>query len=246
MSSSVNPGEAIRDRLARRGARPCSVDGCLLPCHQLSQFCRRCAHRAERHGSPTQRAIRVYELKFYRKTVDRFLAANVGHPALIAVCADLSKLLSDAAALPVVHRPRSRDWKTRLRLDLQRLYKAGLTGTEVFRLVASLHLFAVSQSGSLAPMSKSFWFQAARLILNSRDRHPSDLFNRSLGARLPAPTLEHLGRTVMVMLHRVLSAMVESLERASKAPEERRARIEAALAAQPFAPPSTLQEPTNV
>ena len=237
--TSGDAGAAIRDRLARRGARPCSVDGCLRPCHQLSQYCRRHAHRADRHGSPTQRATRVYELKFYRKTVDGFLKANVGHPALTLAYADLSKLLSDAAALAVTHRPRTRDWRTRLRLDLQRLHKAGLTGAEMFLLIASLHLFAVNQPRALAPMSKCFWFCASRLILNSRDRHPSDLFNRSLGARLPAQCLEHLGKTTTVLLHGVLSAMVESIERTAKEPEERWAKIEAALSAHPFTPPKS-------
>src|SRR5207245_2036352 len=116
--SKINRGKAIRDRLARRGPRPCSVGGCLRPCHQLSQWCRRHPRQAERHGSPTQRAIRVYELRPYFNSVDRFLAANVGHPALQLAYADLQRLLTEAAALLVTHRPRSRDWRTRLRLDL--------------------------------------------------------------------------------------------------------------------------------
>jgi hypothetical protein len=109
----------------------------------------------------------------------------------------------------------------------------------MFLLIAALHLFAVNQPRALAPMSKPFWFQASRLIINSRDRRPSDLFNRNLGARLPAPALEHLGKTTTVLLHKVLSAMVEAIERTAKEPEQRRAAIEAALVARPFThPPS--------
>src|SRR5437867_274490 len=132
--------------------------------------------------------------------------------------------------MPVTHRPRSRDWRTRLRLDLQRLHKDGLTGTEVFLLVASLHLFAVNQPRALAPMSKCFWVQAARLLLNARHRDQgSSLVNSEAGARIPASALEHLGRTVTVMLHSVLAGMVESLERAANEPKQQRAKIEAAL-----------------
>lgn len=219
----------------RRGPRACAVSGCRLPTHALSRWCRKHAHRAERHGSPTQRKITRTELRPYIATVEKFLDANAQHPALDTAFSDLQKLLADAARAPVVQRPKPREWRTRLRIDLARLNREGVTGREMFAIVAALHLFALAQTRSLEPMSRPFWFQTARLMLNIRQRDPRErLVHRGIGSRLPAAALEHLGRTVTLLLWRILRAMVAAIESEAKEPQAQQERIEAAISSHPF------------
>lgn len=237
--------EQTRELVARRVGRHCSVPGCLIQTHQLSQWCRRHAAREGRHGSPTQRSITLSELATYLKSIDRFLAANAGHTALELVFASLSAMLTEAAAIPVLQRPRPSDWRLRLRLDLQRLHKGGVSGQEMFRLVAALHLFAVAQPRSLQPHSRPSWFQTSRLILNSRTRDiSSPLTNRWATSRLPAGALSHLGRVVTTTSYRVLLAMTEAIERAPNEQQQRQL-ITDALIAQPLNSPSTTTNTTK-
>jgi hypothetical protein len=179
------------------------------------------------------------ELRPYSRTIHAFQAANFGHPALAIAYDELNRLLTDAAAVPVTFRPKPREWRTRLRLDLQRLHSAGLTGREMFEIAAALHLFAVSQPRSLAPWSREFWFQLSRLLLNSRQRKPrcNPLVSKYVQSRLPANALEHLGRTITTVLAGILRAMVATIERHAKAPQEIKEQIAQAVASTPFTTP---------
>jgi hypothetical protein len=226
MTGSRNEGERIRRRIWDNGPRRCSVAGCSEPIHRLGQLCRRHGQNAQRHGGPQQRAIRLQELRTYFEMVDRFTGANAGHPALELAYDQLYRLLQEASAIRVVHRPGPREWRTRLRLELQRLHANALTGQEMFRLAAGLHLFAHYQPRSLAPWSREFWFQLARIVLNARQRDPqSHLHATWQGSRLPGLVLENLGRNITVLLAQVLRAMVTAIEQDARAPQAHQQQI---------------------
>jgi hypothetical protein len=125
-------------------------------------------------------------------------------------------------------------------MDMARLHRGGVSGEEVFQCAAALHLFAIVQPRTLAPHSRPFWFELARLTLNSRRRDPGNpLVNKHIGSRLPAAALEHLGKTVTSLLWPILTAMVEAMERQAEEPKTHQRHITEALASQPFAGPTT-------
>jgi hypothetical protein len=229
------PAERVRERLLRRPPRPCAVAGCLQPTHALSQHCIRHKRGLLRHGGVNARAIRLTELRPFTPCVRNFLHQNRGHPALLAVYADLDRMLYEATLAPVRHRPRAQDWQQRMRYDLARLHQGGVTGAEVFELVATLFMFSEYNQHTLAPWSRPFWFSAARLTLNLRSRdRDCPLVNKHAASRVNSKTLETIGRRITVTCAPVFRAMKETIEATAGRQQEQRQAVEKLLAEEPF------------
>jgi hypothetical protein len=238
-------GQEIRDRLERRGARACTVEGCLKPRHSLSQYCARHAANEQKHGHHLQRAIRKLELKPFAKSASKWLKANEGHGALVLIYAELDRLLSDAALVPITRKPKRADWQAVLRLELQRLHRDGVRGEELFTLILTLHLFSLASPRTLPPWSRQVWFNLSRLVFRMR-QHPNDSYARGPadGWRFPVRALEHLGRDLMTRCALVLDAIVKAQHRAADEPARRTATLVEALT-QDFSAPSTKSTPTT-
>jgi len=167
--------------------------------------------------------------------VRNFLRQNRGHPALLAVYADLERMLYEATLTPVGHRPRAQDWQQRMRYDLARLRHGGVTGDEVFELVATLFMFSEYTPRTLAPWSRPFWFSAARLTLNLRSRDQDcPLVNKHAASRVNSKTLETIGRRITVTCAPVFRAMKETIEATEGQQKEHRQAVEKILAEEPF------------
>jgi hypothetical protein len=167
--------------------------------------------------------------------VRNFLRQNRGYPALLAVYAELDRMFYEGTLAPVRHRPRAQDWQQRMRYDLARLHQSGVTGEEVFELVAILFMFSEHSQRTLAPWSKPFWFSAARLTLNlrSRDRE-CPLVNKHAASRVNSKTLETIGKRITVTCAPVFRAMKETIEATAGQQREQRQAVEKFLAEQPF------------
>jgi hypothetical protein len=83
-----------------------------------------------------------------------FLRQNRGHAALLAVYAELDSMLYEATLAPVRHLPPAQDWQQRMRYDLARLHQGGVTGEEVYELVATPFMFSAYTPRTLAVQSQ--------------------------------------------------------------------------------------------
>lgn len=243
MARSRDEAAHLRERLLRKYPKPCAVPSCKEVARRVGKYCLVHERNAARHGGPLQRAIRLTELRPYLATVNRFMVGNSGHPALTLVYESLSRIVSESSALRITRRPKPREWRPRLTLELQRLLAGGVTGREVFRRVAALWLLARYQPRTLPPNSKEFWAQSARMTLNLRQRNPrSRLHAPFQGSRLPPKVLATLGRTLVQKTHLVLTAMVCAIEAEQSEPQAQRARINEALASHPFSTPTIVNK----
>jgi hypothetical protein len=185
------------------------------------------------------RAIRLTELKPFRPSVRNFLRQNRGHPALLAVYADLDRILHEATLTPVRHRPRAQDWQQRMRYDLALLHQGGVTGQEVYELVATLFMFAEYNPRTLQPWSRPFWFSAARLTLNLRSRdRDCPLNNKHAASRVNSKTLETIGKRITITCAVVFRAMKETIEASVGFQQKQRQVIERLLVDEPFKIPT--------
>ena len=116
---------SIQQRIQDHVGRVCVVAGCKHPVRRIGKYCSIHDRHAHRHGGPLQQPVRVAQLKFYRTKVQAFLRANSTSPAIATVADKLHSIIADAAAIPVYSRPKRGDWRTKVRLELTRLYEGG-------------------------------------------------------------------------------------------------------------------------
>jgi hypothetical protein len=199
----------------------------------------------EKNGAPEQLAIRYPELKPFKEIARRWLDSNAGHPALALVYDDLDNWLYQSTLIPITRRPKRRDYLAIQRLELQRLYREGVRGAEVFRLVLSLHLYATARPHSLQPWSKPFWFNLTRLVFRLRMMTKAERVGPQAGYRMPPAVLEEVGRALTSKCHMVIRAIVTAMDKAAQAPAEKTAALQAALASHDFTSPSTTSTNTN-
>src|SRR5260221_4966259 len=177
--------------------------------------------------------------------VHRLITSNRNHPAIVLVIGELDDMLAtaarDRAGNP--YTPGRQDWRGKMTRELARLHAAGLTGRDVFRVVAGLFFFSRALPRNLPPASRAFRFTIARHVLNlsHRDRYSgwcvrakrTGWVERKGTVRLSTRVLDHLGTHLAVSLCPVLSAMEKSYDALVMAPTARRQRLATALS-QPF------------
>ena len=235
----------IRDRLARRGSRACAVDRCFRPTHELSSWCKLHSQRNAKNGAPEQKAIRYPELAPFKEIASRWLSSNAGHPALTLIYDDLDNYLYQATLIPITRRPKRRDYFAIQRLELQRLYREGVRGAEVFWLVLSLHLYSLARPHSLQPWSRPFWFNLTRLVFRLRMMTKAERTGPQAGYRMPSAVLEEVGRTLTSRCHMVVRAIVAAMNKAAEEPSQKLAAMQAALESADFTSPSTTSTTTT-
>src|SRR5260221_12036590 len=75
--------------------------------------------------------------------VHRLITSNRNHPAIVLVIGELDDMLAtaarDRAGNP--YTPGRQDWRGKMTRELARLHAAGLTGRDVFRVVAGVVFF---------------------------------------------------------------------------------------------------------
>ena len=160
-------GAEIADRLASRPARKCEIERCFRQTHQLSRWCANHASRAAKHGGAEQKAVFKRDLKEFLKISHRWISkVNANHPAVRLVAGELDKMLTDAASVPIVRKPKRADYLAVQRLELTRLHRSGVTGIEILELCFALWLFAQARSHVLQPYSRPFDFALTRLVFD--------------------------------------------------------------------------------
>src|SRR5260221_7768935 len=95
--------------------------------------------------------------------VHRLITSNRNHPAIVLVIGELDDMLAtaarDRAGNPCT--PGRQDWRGKMTRELARLHAAGLTGRDVFRVVAGVFFFFPALPPDFSPPSPGFPFAHA-------------------------------------------------------------------------------------
>jgi len=214
--------------VAQRRLQPCEVQGCDKTRHYLSRYCSRHHTHSLRWGSATQKPVlRKHTLPTEQQIVKPLLFANRFHPAVKLVVRRINDLLKLAARVAPREKPKPHDWQSRAWRELARLRAKGVTGYEVFRIVAGLWFYARSHPDVLEPNSRGHQFTVARHVLNFVEReryggwcnwsHAVATYtgwrDRKGSVKLPARVLAHVGRQLTVMTIATLQRMEDAYDR---------------------------------
>jgi hypothetical protein len=165
--------------------------------------------------------------------------ANPEHPALVYVFEQLQAMIDAARNYQRPHNLRPLDWSSRLSHELRRLHDGGITGQEVFRVVALVWMLHRYQPRTL-PAGRPLLFAMARAVLDLRPRYTHVGIRRErsgpalVSNRLSTLVVAKLGEELLTLLHPVLARMAEAIDRATTPQQEQRAKIVQALDEQPF------------
>jgi hypothetical protein len=210
----------LRERIAERRWQECEVSGCGRLVHSLSRWCSRHAAHANRHGSPIAPAISRAAVKPYEAVARHLLYfPNRNHPAIKLVIGELDALLAKASLYAKDEpKPKGRDAAGRLRHELARLHKAGVTGRRILVICAGLHSYARENVGSVGAQwigSRRHRFCLARHVLQQRGHGGHSRCRAAHGKRVDLSTrvLDKAGERLIEITDRLLTALEPALAR---------------------------------
>ena len=231
-------------RSVARKLTPCAVPGCTKTVHALSSYCARHANNNLRHGSPTQAALYLYQLKPYATRVSQFMKDNADHPALNLAYSEIDGWLTEGARqgeqyLAVRTATRMPTWQHRLAAECWRLKQNGVTGKMVFETVVATYLLANADPGRLEPFSKAHRYQTSRLVFNLAPRKGRRKMNAQgrimkYPTRLGAELLNNFGNQILLYLLPLLDKITKAFNEADHRDEKRRDALLTAMRAHSF------------
>ena len=224
----------IRVRCKQREGRPCAVEGCGKPIHDLGRYCSKHHTNMLRHGEAEQTPVLRKHVAATEGIARALIFANRKHPAVKLVVQKINELLDLAACVAPRDKPDPYNWQARAWRELARLKSRGVTGYEVLRVVAGLHFYARANPDRLAPYSRSHRFAVARHVLSFAERERFGgwcEWNRSVQAsgrtfkavsgwnarkgtvKLSSRVLDHVGRHLLVLTIATLRRMEDAYDR---------------------------------
>jgi hypothetical protein len=229
----------------------CSISGCTSLRHGTSRHCNRHHLREQRYGDPNFRGIVKRQLTSYRKLAKRFLKVNHDHPAVVLVCAELDRLMSDGVEYVNVHvnaetdphwKPSPRDIRGKQAVEMRRLRERGATALDLLAAALSVELFAFYRSNVLERATPAYNYTLARAVLMVKPLEAQKVLRADFSTRAVSPylstcMLRELGKHLAVSLCGVLDAATKAIDKQLREPPPTRSQRIAKAITVPFKAP---------